>query len=555
MNDFPSLIARTPRVLDLVHDNPGDAPYVTGFNDPETLKAFGYDSKVFMIFDSPQLAINWQSFDPTIFPEGSPERDWVDTKASKLKRIYGHIKSAGLGVLCMSDLILLPKKLARIMEEEGTDWRDPRHPRTQELLRHMISESFQILPELDGLIVRIGETYLDDAPHHAGGIREKKSPEETIIPLMQLLREELCVKRGKQLLFRTWLSFDTNAEIYLKVSDAVEPHPLLAISVKHCEGDFHRGNRFSRVLGIGRHPQIVEVQCAREYEGKGCYPNYIGEGVINGFEEYTNTMEPSDFKGIREFAATSPLYAGVWTWSRGGGWLGPYTKNEFWCSLNAWVMAHWAKDPQRSEEEVFHEYAREVLKLSPEDTGRFRQLCLLSAQAVVRGKRTTHNDIRPWWSRDQYIREPDLPKDPTMRERVIREKREAVELWQRIALLADQIQFADEATTSFVRITCDYGRFLYEIYRLNFEMKDCEENFDPVAAEQLLSEYNAVWQDWRECAEKHPDSPTLYKEEGFRYTPGQGACGDEKHGVGALAARLSKKLAKIKLPSTKQRSA
>lgn len=546
MNDFPSLSLRTPRVLDLVHDNPGDAPFDTAFNDPETLKAFGYDSKVFMIFDSPQLAINWESFDPSIFPRGSEERVWVDAKAEKLKRLYRGVKKAGLGVLCMSDLILLPRKLA---ENEGeSDWRDPRNPRTQELLRHMIAESFLLLPELDGLIVRIGETYLDDAPYHVGGIREKKSPEETIIPLMNLLREEICVKHGKQLFFRTWLSFDTEVEAYEKVSESVEPHPLMTISVKHCEGDFHRGNRFSRVLGLGRHPQIVEVQCAREYEGKGCYPNYIAEGVINGFEEYTHTMVSGDLRGIQEFAVVSPLYAGVWTWSRGGGWLGPYTKNEFWCSLNAWVMARWASDPRRSEDEVFAEYASEVLKLSTEDVSKFRCLCLLSAQAVVRGKRTTHNDIRPWWSRDHYIREPDLPKDSNQRERVRREKSEAVEIWQQICILSREIRFADQATASFVHVTCDYGRFLYKIYQLNFAMKECEENLDPATAERLLGEYAAVWQSWREYAVAHPDLPTLYKEEGFRYTPGHGASGDEKHGIGALAARLAKQLEK-KRPS------
>ena len=540
--DFPSVSLRAPRILDLVHDNPGDAPFVTAFNDPATLKAFGFDSKVFMIFDSPQLAINWEEFDPTIFPKGSEERAWVDAKAAKLKRLYGNMKSEGVGVLCMSDLILLPKRLARKMEDEGTDWRDPRHPRTQELLRHMIAESFEILPELDGLIVRIGETYLDDAPHHAGGIREKKSPEETIIPLMQLLREELCVKRGKTLFFRTWLSFDTDIEAYRKVSDAVEPHPLLTISVKHCEGDFHRGNRFSRVLALGRHPQIVEVQCAREYEGKGCYPNYIGDGVINGFEEYTFSMEPDDLKGLREYAEKSPLYAGVWTWSRGGGWLGPYTKNEFWCSLNAWVMAQWAKDPKQSEAEVFARYCKETLLLSEEDAIRFRKLCLLSAKAVVRGKRTTHNDIRPWWSRDQYIREPDLPKDPEKRVRILTEKREAEQLWKEIYSLASEITFADPETKEFVEVTCGYGRFLYRIYRLNFEMKSCEEAFDAVTASRLVAEHDAAWEAWREHAEKHPASPTLYKEEGFRYTPGKGASGDEKHGVGALAKRLRKKL-------------
>ena len=543
MSSFPSLSLRKPRTLDLVHDNPGDAPSVTAFNEPEHLKSFGFDSKVFMIFDSPQLAINWEGFDPSIFPQGTEERAWVDAKAARLKKLYGGIKTAGVGVLCMSDLILLPKRLAAKMEAEGTDWRDPRHPRTQELLRHMIAESFEVLPELDGLIVRIGETYLDDAPHHAGGIREKKNPEETIIPLMQLLREELCVKRGKTLFFRTWLSFDTDPEAYAKIDAAVEPHPLLTISVKHCEGDFHRGNRFSRVIGQGRHPQIIEVQCAREYEGKGCYPNYVLEGVINGFEEYAFTMEAGDTKGLREFAQHSPLYAGVWTWSRGGGWLGPYTKNEFWCSLNAWVSAQWGSNPRQTEEMVFLRYCTEVLKLSGEDAARFRELCLLSAKAVIRGKRTTHNDIRPWWSRDQYIGEPDLPKDPEKRERVLAQKREAEEIWKRICDLAATITFADAETQEFVRVSCDYGRFLYTIYRLNFEMKACEERFDPATATKLLAEYDAVWAAWRESAEKHPATPTLYKEEGFRYNSGKGAWGDVKHGVGPMAKRLRKKLA------------
>ena len=42
---------------------------------------------------------------------------------------------------------------------------------------------------------------------------------------------------------------------------------------------------FNPTLGIGRHRQIVEVQCQREYEGKGAYPNYVVKGVVEGFEE------------------------------------------------------------------------------------------------------------------------------------------------------------------------------------------------------------------------------------------------------------------------------
>ena len=134
---------------------------------------------------------------------------------------------------------------------------------------------------------------------------------------MKILREEICVKRNKQLIFRTWLSFDTNSTTYKQVSNAIEPHKKLFISIKHCEGDFHRANAFSRVLGQGRHQQIVEVQCAREYEGKGAYPNYVCNGVIEGFEEHRIAMKPDAMKSIRGLYKTGKL-AGIWTWTRGG---------------------------------------------------------------------------------------------------------------------------------------------------------------------------------------------------------------------------------------------
>ena len=45
-----------------------------------------------------------------------------------------------------------------------------------------------------------------------------------------------------------------------QVTDAVEPHPLLYMSVKHVQLDFWRYSAFNPCLGIGRHAQIVEVE-------------------------------------------------------------------------------------------------------------------------------------------------------------------------------------------------------------------------------------------------------------------------------------------------------
>ena len=122
--------------------------------------------------------------------------------------------------------------------------------------------------------------------------------------------------------FAPGLMPEGSPEYYLTVTDAIEPHPNLIFSVKHQKGDFHQLTAFNPTLMIGKHPQIIEVQSQREAYGKGAHPYYIGQGVIEGWEEYAWMMKPGEPRGLRDVVA-HPLYAGVWIWSRGGGWEGP----------------------------------------------------------------------------------------------------------------------------------------------------------------------------------------------------------------------------------------
>ena len=158
--------------------------------------------------------------------------------------------------------------------------------------------------------------------------------------LIRFLREEICVKHGKQLFFRTWDIFPdklhARLDHYLEVTDQIEPHPQLAFSIKHTALDFWRHVKVNECLTQGKHPQIIEVQCQREYEGKGAYPNYVMDGVINGFEENAKKI------GLKDLLA-HPKILGVYSWSRGGGWYGPYIKNEFWPDLNAFVLAQFVQ--------------------------------------------------------------------------------------------------------------------------------------------------------------------------------------------------------------------
>ncbi|MEO9474009.1 MAG: hypothetical protein ABJG41_00680 [Cyclobacteriaceae bacterium] len=508
----------SPLVLDMVHHNPGEEPYTTSFNKPEFSKKIGYNGKVYFLFESPALAINWESLSSDILPKGSEDREWVDAKAAQIRQMHIACREQNMDIYAMSDLVLFPKCLIEkynIAETFG----NPQDSLTQRLLRIQIAEIFDQFPDLNGLVVRIGETYLHDAPYHKGNIKQRNNPENTIIPLMNLLREEICVKRDKELIFRTWRAFDKNANSYQTINDAVEPHKNLTISIKHCEGDFHRANPFSKIIGQGRHKQIIEVQCAREYEGKGAYPNYIANGVIEGFEEHAS-MPEEKINSIREFTEKRPdLYAGIWTWSRGGGWGGPYTKNEMWYELNAWVMAKWANDPTQSEEAIFNQYAIEELHLAPTEVPKFRSLCLLSAKAVVRGRNSTHRDMSPWWTRDAGIGwpQPSTIVDAQKQQRNLAQKDESIEIWKEIVQLAEQISWPDDETRTHVIGSSKYGLHLYEIYRSLVYLAGAEEKNDTVAIKQWIAEYDTAWENYAKLPGMYPQVATLYAKDYTRH--------------------------------------
>ena len=501
-------------ILDSGGHNPGEPLSFPTNEAPSVIKEIAYKGKIYSLFDSPFFGIDWQTMDPDIFPKGSPGRDWVDQKAARIDAQYAACKAAGIKVYAMGDLIVFPRALVQKYKMEKT-FTDPTHPLTDKFLRAMIGQMFDRFPNIDGIVLRIGEIYMQGAPFHRGGIANKKDAQKTIIPLMQLLREEVCVKRNKQLIFRSWMSFDTDLSTYMEISNAIEPHPNLIFAVKHCEADFHRGHQFSKVLGEGRHQQIVEVQCAREYEGKGAYPNYIANGVIEGFEEHRLQMPADRIQSIRQLAERKgELFAGIWTWSRGGGWGGPFIKNGLWCDLNAWVLAQWAKDPTQTEESIFNRYAAEQLKLKGEDITKFRRLCLLSADAVLRGKASTTGDMGAGWSRDDTINRPSLPHDPQKRKRALDQKGEAVRLWEQIVTLAREIQFSDPKTKDYALISSQYGLHLYRIYQAVCELQALGPDGDKEQLRQWLLRYDNAWADYRKLPEASPQCASLYYEKG-----------------------------------------
>ncbi|TKG94673.1 hypothetical protein EYV94_12065 [Puteibacter caeruleilacunae] len=528
-------------IMDMVYNNPGLPPRVSKFNDTKYLKSLGYNGTTPHWYV--QCGITYDSLEKGIVPEGSEEREWILNNAARLKEKFRKAKRAGVGLYPFTDFMVVPKSVwqkygTQMVADEYIDkvkngnFRKPdiRKEMTRRILTIQIDEIFKTFPELDGLMLRFGETYLHDTPFHLGNspIRKGKQCIPDHIELLKLLREEVCVKRNKKLFYRNWVhaSFQYDPNTYLAVTDQIEPHPNLVFAVKHTQGDFFRTVRFNQVLGKGKHQQVVEVQCQREYEGKQAHPNYIAQCVIEGGEELERIMTPEESRCLNDVKAL-PQFAGVWTWSRGGGWFGPHLKDEFWCEQNAYVMTKWAENPSRSEEDIFTEFAK-YKGFADEDIPKFRELSLLSAKAVLSGKYTRYGGYNVTWMRDQFINGAaslkgyfNYAQKEGIVEKVLAEKKESVTMWLRMVELAKQIKTKDQALNEFLLTSTVYGRIKYEIIEKGWivmllgHIGDQTGEYDKTRIREAIARYDELWKEWKELEKNSPSCATIYEPNGF----------------------------------------
>lgn len=519
--------------LDMVHNNPGEPPTQTQFILPETLKSFGYDSQVFFLFDAAQFGVDWQVLNPDILPANSVEYTWMMNKRKTITQKYDNAKKAGLNVYCMLDMLVLPKRMTEIYADSLLNAKgkiDIQKPFTQKCVRLLMQQMFSLFPQLDGLVIRTGETYLNDAPYYVGNHPVQNDMQEDHVKLIQLLREEVCQKLQKDIFYRTWDfgQFHSLPHWYSQITNRIEPHEHLYFSIKHTMTDFwrgaishpkstyqdynaywinetsHEGNPFNPTIGIGNHKQIIEVQCQREYEGKAVHVNYIAKGVIDGFQEYIDAKMPSPYclNDVKENA----LVRGIWTWSRGGGWGGPYLKNEFWVELNAYVLSQWAKHRDLSEREIFARFAR-TKGLPESEIETFHELCVLSLDGVIKGQYSTLGNTWVNWTRDNkcfeenqlsYMR--DIIKSGSQKA-YGKEKQEAVNVWKKIVKLSHRLHFSDPELNTYVQNSCQYALLKYTFFADAWKLTMAKlenESKGTLNLKPLQQQVNTSWKNWND---------------------------------------------------------
>lgn len=538
-------------ILSGVHENPGEGPPRSQFHDATFLARERFTGQVLNDFGFLQTAVTLATFDPRITPVGSKAYEAAEARARVIDDYIDKCHRAGLEAFVWTDLIVLPKTVRALWGAEVLNAQGQysfSRPKLVALHRAMFAEIAARFPKLDGVVVRTGEAYFENTPFHEGntpfplGDRQTSGWDATEghSLLIGLLREAFC-ERGVKVVYRTWGfgGIHTEPSAYLRATDPVPPHPKLLLSIKHTKGDFHRKYPFNPTLGIGRHPQIVEVQCQREYEGKGAHPNYIAQGVIDGFEEFAGSAPPQGLKDL----VGDPRFKGVWAWPRGGGWKGPYIANEFWCALNALVLARWAADPQRGEAACFEAVLAEDLRVAPASRRSLRKIALLSAQGVLRGRSSLIAKVNEFWIRDEFMGGLTPPQvlaslnaeqwgslnktfddiiAADLVEPVLAEKAQAVDIWRRIEALAKSVSLPAPDDEAFVRVSCAYGRIKYEIIAqawtvmLLGRQSDVAGHYPADRMRAAIARYDALWSAWRDLA-KHRLCPSLYKPYAFNY--------------------------------------
>lgn len=300
------------------------------------------------------------------------------------RRLFALARERGLKVYVTSDFCFFNPAIDAWLQQTGAS---PEH-----FFVETIEAAFNLWPEIEGVVLRVGESDGVDVESDFVSRLTLRRPAEARQLLERLL--PLCERRGKTLVFRTWTigaypigDLLWNPRTWDATFGGIES-PALIVSLKYGDADFFRYLPLNPLFFHGPQRKLIELQCRREYEGMGEYPSFVG----TLYEPY-----------LRELAAGNANLAGVFA-IQAGGWA-PFRAmpfcgaGSFWNELNAAVVADLAQG--RSAVEGVRRFCVEH---DIADVSRFRELLALADLAIEEGLY-----IREFAKSPRYFRRVRIP--------------------------------------------------------------------------------------------------------------------------------------------------
>lgn len=383
-------------------ENPGEPQVTSRYNDPAQLKDLGYNGLV--LFGTTALS-GVSRIDEIADRE---MRRWVEKAAEHVRSRITAASEAGLETYLFYDVLALPTDIVLRNREAYCcsaggpptlcPASEPAMRRSMEALDALLTD----LPEAAGIALRFGETDAHRLPHLVGN--DLYSPHcprcsqlgraDRVVNVIARAYDSVVAKHGKRLIARAWNvrpgGFHDNTELAERIAERLPGDPTddrLVLSFKLTKTDFWRYQQWNpSSLACGGRPVLYELQCQREYEGKGAVPNWqpplwshgpiAEELAMNGVAD-----NPPDGVGLGAAAQRINL-AGVMAWVRGGGWGGPFIKDESWVDANAWAVPILADDPATPLADLAKRWATDRLGLSDHSAGKVAQVLMHSAEAA-----------------------------------------------------------------------------------------------------------------------------------------------------------------------------
>lgn len=439
--------------LATILDNPGEPFANSRYRDPRELTALGYNGIV--LYETTGLS---GIEDPAIVASGEMQR-WVRQQLDIVRQRVEQATKAGLDVYIAYDVLTLARDTVNAHVGAYTCLRRPGMlcPASEVILERAgkaLEALLNLLPSVVGVVLRFGDNDASRIPYLVGNdIYSPHCPRCSLlgradrITLVLTHFHKLVVERmNKRLIARAWNvrpnGLHDSVELAQRVRDRLpgdEADDRFILSFKFTQTDFWRYQKWNASsLVFGKRPVIYELQCQREFEGKGGLPNWQAPLWRDGYPETQNSSVPTGLSSV----AGKVNFAGLWAWVRGGGWGGPFVNNESWIDANVCCVPALAENPSADVDELARHWVGARLGVKDEAAAAALRNILAHSPDIIRkgfyiGPFTRTREDHPWhpnadWIQDDLVdaqaawriiqRLPDGVLDD-----VVQEKQSAVE--------------------------------------------------------------------------------------------------------------------------------
>jgi hypothetical protein len=267
------------------------------------LHAQGYSG---IVCDNLAHLVAFDSPGAPIYAPDSPARLRALAYRAAFAELFDLAVALNMEVLVTSDMQWSTPELRRAVGSLT-----PENPHLAALNRRAVAELFTTLPQVRGLVVRVGEA---GGAHDQGDAYAGHMLYTTVAALRGLIQTLLpvCETHRRELIMRTWGlgigelgDVNWSPERYTATFGDLRS-PNLLVSIKHGPADFFRMLPPNPTLGLAGPRQIVELQNRREYELFGLVPSSVA--ALHG--------------AALARASADPQCSGLWAWNSTGGWGG-----------------------------------------------------------------------------------------------------------------------------------------------------------------------------------------------------------------------------------------